>query len=443
MKKGKNMKKIILILCAICFAFGAKADLNIDITGGRSEPMPIAITDFTGPRKAADIRQIVQDDLESSGLFRVIDKNAYIQNIGNVNETPDFVNWQAINAQALLSADVEVLEDGRIKISFRLWDVYEGQSKLARALTLTQNEWRRLGHIIADMVYSRITGEGGYFDTRFVYVAESGNPSKKTKRLAMMDQDGANHHYLTDGKSLVLTPRFAPNMQKIAYMSYDRGKPRVFLMDLSSMETQDLGRFEGMSFAPRFSPDGQKLLLSQAVRGNSEIFVYDLNTKEKKQLTFHPAIDTSAGFSADGKKIVFNSDRSGTQQLYVMDADGKNVKRISFGSKGSYATPVWSPRGDYIAFTKIQNGTFYIGIMRPDGSAERLITQGFLVEGPAWAPNGRVLSFFKQEPYDENNNVGKTGIYTIDVTGYNEKYIATPVEASDPAWSPLLFEKKM
>ena len=397
------MKKICLILLFGLFSFASHAELKIDIAGGHSEPMPIAVADFTGVRRAEDIRKIVADDLESSGLFRVINKDAYIQKIKDVDEPPHFLDWQAINAQAVLVANVEYVEGDKLKISFRLWDVYDGKLMAGNRLTLAEKEWRRLGHITADIAYSRITGESGYFDTRIVYIAETGPIGKRKKRLAMMDQDGANQHYLTDGKTLVLTPRFAPNMQKIAYMSYQGGKPRVLIMDLQTMEQQDLGPFEGMSFAPRFSPDSQKLAMSLSKRGNSEIYIYDLKTGKKHQITNHPAIDTSPSFSPDGEKIVFNSDRSGSQQLYVMDKDGKNVKRISFGTKGTYATPVWSPRGDYIAFTKIQDGTFYIGIMRPDGSAERLITKGFLVEGPAFAPNGRVLAFLKQTPQAWDN----------------------------------------
>jgi len=437
------MKKICLFLLALFGAVNAHAELNIDITGGKIEPMPIAIAEFTGIEQANNIRQILQNDLESSGLFRVIDKDAYLQKINDIHDVPQFENWQAINAQALVVGNVEMTQDNQMLLSFRLWDVYDGQSTLSKKITLPQNSWRRLGHIMADMIYSRITGEGGYFDTVIVYVAESGDVAKKTKRLAMMDQDGYNHYYLTDGKTLVLTPRFAPSMQKIAYLSFDKGKPRIFLMDLTTMETADLGRFEGMNFAPRFSSDGKRLLLSQSVNGDAEIFVYDLDTKRKTRLTHHRAIDTSPCFSPDDQKIVFNSDRGGSQQLYVMNADGTNVKRISFGSKGSYATPVWSPRGDYIAFTKIQNNTFYIGVMRPDGSGERLLTEGFLVEGPNWAPNGRTLVYFKQQPYNADENTEQTGLYMIDVTGYNERYVPTPVNASDPAWSPLLFEKKM
>ena len=388
------MKKFYLFLFVLLFSFNAYAELKIDITGGHSEPMPIAIAEFSGTRKADDIRQILADDLESSGLFRVINKDAHIQKIKNVNETPNFLDWQTINAQALLVANIERTDDDKLKISFRLWDVYGGQVMLGRALTLAEHEWRRLGHIVADMVYNRITGESGYFDTRIVYIAETGHAGKRKKRLAMMDQDGANQHYLTDGKTLVLTPRFAPNMQKIAYMSYQGGKPRVFVMDLQTMEQKDLGRFEGMSFAPRFSPDSKTLAMSLSKAGNSEIYLYDLENGKKQQITNHPAIDTSPCFSPDGKKIVFNSDRSGSQQLYVMDRDGKDVKRISFGSKGTYATPVWSPRGDYIAFTKIQDGTFYIGIMRPDGSSERLIAKGFLEDFAFLSSFSSTISFF-------------------------------------------------
>jgi len=430
------MKKICVFLMCLFFNTAVQAQLKIDITGGYHEPMPIAIAPFSGEGRAQDIRQIIEDNLQGTGLFRIIDENAYTQKLTDVRLSPDFPAWQVINAQALLFANVENTEDNKLKISFRLWDVYGQYPMLGRVLTLSSNEWRRLGHIVSDLVYSQITGESGYFDTRLVYVAQSGSPSKPQKRLAVMDQDGANQHYLTDGKSLVLTPRFAPNMQKIAYMSYKGGKPRVMIMDLRTMEETDLGLFTGMSFAPRFSNDGNKMLFSLSKNGNSEIYVYDLQTAIQTQLTKHPAIDTSACVSPDDSKIVFNSDRSGSQQLYVMDSDGKNVKRISFSGKGSYATPVWSPRGDYIAFTKIQGGEFFIGLMRPDGSAERLIAQGYLTEGPTFAPNGRVLAFYKQN-LDEN-----TGIYTIDITGHNERYIKTPALASDPAWSPLLFEKK-
>ena len=430
------MKKVWMVFVMCLVVLSARAELKIDIAGAGTNPIPIAIPVFAGDMDE-EITTIVQNDLQNSGLFRLVDPNAYIQKINGVNTTPRFTDWQAIKAEALVQGEVTHQPDGRIKVAFRLWDVFAGQSMEGKALTLAAQDKRRLGHMVADMIYSRITGESGYFDSKIVYVAETGPHQKRVKRLAMMDQDGANHRYLTNGRSMVLTPRFSPDMQKIAYLSYKGGRPSVYLMDVVSGAEESIGYFPGMTFAPRFSPDSRSLLMSFSEKGNTEIYLYDIASGDKKRLTYHPMIDTSPSFSPDGNQIVFNSDRSGSQQLYVMDKNGKNAKRISLG-KGTYATPVWSPRGDYIAFTKIQGGEFYIGLMRPDGSAERLIAKGFLVEGPTWAPNGRVLMYFKQNPYSSYGEGGETGLYSIDVTGRYERKISTPVDGSDPAWSPLL-----
>ena len=307
----------------------------------------------------------------------------------------------------------------------------EGQS-----FTTTKDNWRRIAHVISDTIYERLTGEKGYFDTRIVYVSESGPATKRVKRLAIMDQDGENHKFLTNGAAMALTPRFSPNLQKITYMSYAGNIPRVYILDIETGEQEVLGDFPGMTFAPRFSPDSEKVLLSYASNGKSDIYEMDLKNKKKKRLTHSGAIDTSPSYSPDGSKIVFNSDRGGNQQLYVMDADGSNVKRISFG-KGRYATPVWSPRGDYIAFTKMLGGEFYIGVMYPDGTGERVLASGYLVEGPTWSPNGRVLIYFRQEK-GRGRTTPPVKLYSIDLTGYNERQIITPADASDPAWSPLL-----
>ena len=434
------LNRLLGLILVLTVSFSATAELKIDVSGAVSEPTPIAIPYFTGSDQAREITDIIAHDLERSGLFRLVNRDAYIQNITGINTRPTFTDWQSIKAQALLYGTVSQTEDGRIRVSYRLWDVFAQHQIDAKSLTSDADTNRKMAHMIADSVYERITGESGYFDTQIVFVSESGRQDKRTKRLAIMDQDGANFRYLTDGKEMALTPRFSPTLQKIAYFSYKGGNPRVYLMDLRTGQTELVGQFQGMSFAPRFSPDATKLIMSLAYRGNSDIYVYDLRTREQKRLTTHPAIDTSPSYSPDGKRIVFNSDRSGNQQLYIMDADGDNVKRISFG-EGSYATPVWSPRGDYIAFTKIKDGIFHIGVMRPDGSGERLITNGFLVEGPSWAPNGRVLTFFKQTPWDDSGRNGGTRIYSIDLTGHNEQVFDTPQDASGPAWSPLLHKK--
>jgi TolB protein len=419
-----------------------RAELRIDITSGHIEPMPIAIPalpgDATNETQAGrDIAGVVSADLERSGLFRPLDPRSFIQNISATDTQPRFPDWRQINAQALVTGSVKTQSDGRLRVEFRLWDVFAEQQLTGYGYTTTQQNWRRIAHIIADEIYKRITGEEGYFDTRIVYVAESGPAEKRIKRLAIMDQDGANNRILTDGRALVLTPRFSPTAQEITYLSYGNGAPRVYLFNIDTGQQEVVGDFPGMTFAPRFSPDGNRVVLSRAQNGVSNLFSLDLRTRRATRLTDSQAIDTSPCFSPDGSKIVFNSDRGGSQQLYVMSADGGDAKRISFGS-GKYGTPVWSPRGDLIAFTKIDGGSFYIGVMRPDGSGERLLTRDFLVEGPTWAPNGRVLMYFRQSPTDSRGHGGSSRLFTIDLTGSNQREVITSQDASDPAWSPLL-----
>jgi TolB protein len=420
----------------------ARAELRIDITRGKIEPVPIAIPALAGSaanetQAGQDLAGVVSADLERSGLFRPLDPRSFIQNVSVADVQPRFGDWRQINAQALVTGTVKTQGDGRLRVEFRLWDVFAEQQLSGYGYTTTQQNWRRIAHIIADEIYKRITGEEGYFDTRIVYVAESGPPEKRIKRLAIMDQDGANNRFLTDGRALVLTPRFSPTAQEITYLSYGSGAPRVYLFNIDTGQQEVVGDFPGMTFAPRFSPDGNRVILSRAENGTSNLYVLDLRTRRATRLTDSQAIDTSPCFSPDGSKIAFNSDRGGSQQLYVMSADGGDAKRISFGA-GKYGTPVWSPRGDLIAFTKIDGGSFFIGVMRPDGSGERLLTRDFLVEGPTWAPNGRVLMYFRQSPSDSRGHGGSTRLFSIDLTGSNQREVITPQDASDPAWSPLL-----
>jgi TolB protein len=423
------------------FASAANAQVRLDITRGRVEPMPVAITVFPGSspevqQLGRDISSVITADLERSGLFRPIDPKGFLQDLTSLDVQPRFADWRTLAAQALVQGAVEPLPNGQARVAFRLWDVFGGQQMEGQAYTTQPENWRRVAHLIADRIYTAITGETGYFDTRIVYIAESGPALERVKRLAIMDQDGANNRYLTNGANLVLTPRFSPTAQEITYMSYFRNVPRVYLFNIDTGRQEVMGDFPGMTFAPRFTPDGNKVLLSMATNGNSEIYEMDLRTRKTARLTDHPAIDTSPSASPDGSKITFASDRGGSQQIYTMNADGSDAKRISFAKdKGRYATPVWSPRGDLIAFTRYGNtdGNFYIGVMRTDGSGERLLAQGFLVESPTWAPNGRVLMYFAQA-----RNGGRTRLYSIDLTGYNQREIITPQDASDPAWSPLI-----
>ncbi|SMF32674.1 TolB protein [Tistlia consotensis] len=442
---GRAVAGVALLLTAAVLTVGgagsAQAQLNVDITKGFVDPMPIAVSDFQPARPelaqtGIDIAGVVGNDLASSGLFKTIEKSAFLQTSQELQNGPRYGDWRAIGAQALVSGSVDLQADGRMRVEFRLWDVLAEQQMTGLAYMTTPSNWRRIAHIISDAIYQRLTGEEGYFDTRIVYISESGPQNRRIKRLAIMDQDGANHQFLTDGSNLVLTPRFSPTTQEITYLAYVNDTPRVYLFNLNTGQQEVLGDFPGMTFAPRFSPDGNRVIFSMARAGNSDIYTMDLRTRKVERLTDNPAIDTSASFSPDGSRIVFNSDRGGSQQLYVMNADGSNVQRISFG-EGRYATPVWSPRGDLIAFTRMNQGTFYIGVMAPDGSGERMLSSGFLVEGPTWAPNGRVLAYFRQDPADSNGKV-TSKLYTIDLTGFNERKVQTPLDASDPAWSPLI-----
>ncbi len=426
-------RRCIPLAMVVGFSFGsARAELVIDITRPNVAPLPIAVTDLFGSDVGPQISAVIASDLESSGLFAPIDKGAFIQTPQSLQAVPRFGDWRVINAQALVTGNVQQQADGKLRVEFRLWDVVAEQQMAGLALTAPANNWRRIAHRVADAIYSRLTGEDGYFDSRIVYIAESGSVTKRVKRLAIMDQDGWNHKFLTNGQDLVLTPRFSPSTQELTYLSFTGNRPRVHLLNLETGQQEVLGDFPGMTFAPRFSPEGNRVVMSLARDGNTEIYSMDLRTRRVSRLTNDPAIDTSPSYSPDASRIVFNSDRGGSQQIYVMNADGSNVQRISHG-EGRYGTPVWSPRGDLIAFTRISGGTFYIGVMRTDGSGERMLSQGYLVEGPTWAPNGRVLSFFR-----ENSGGGSTRLHTIDLTGYNERELKTPQDASDPAWSPLI-----
>ncbi len=420
----------------------AHAELFIDINKGQIDPLPVAITDFAGDNSANSdtgrkVSDVIRNNLTNSGLFAPISSSAFIQPVDDlIKNGPKFSEWKTINANALATGAVTSEGNGLVKVEFRLWDVFSEKEISGMVYSTEPSNWRRIAHLISDEIYKRITGEDGYFDTRIVYIAEDGDRGRRIKRLAIMDQDGANHQYLTNGEYLVLTPRFSPNSQKITYMSYRNDKPRVYIYNLDTGQQELLGNFPNMTFAPRFSPNGERVIMSLSQNGNSDIYTMDLRTRQVVRLTDHWGIDTSPSYAPDGQQVAFESDRGGTQQLYVMNSDGSNPQRITFG-QGRYANPVWSPRGDLIAFTRIYKGKFYIGVIRPDGTGERLITSAYHVEGPSWAPNGRYLTYFKETPVGPNGSQRLTKLFAIDLTGYNERRLNTPNDGSDPAWSPL------
>ena len=417
----------------------AQDPLRITITDGVIDPMPFAAPTFVDEggagELARDLSRVVASDLAGTGLFREIPEDAHISRVGSFDGSVAFDDWRAVNARVLVTGAVSA-SGGRVTVKFRAYDVVNGSVIEGAALQFagTSDGWRRMAHKVADVVYSKITGEGGYFDSRVVFVSESGPKNARAKRLAVMDYDGANVQYLTDSSAIVLAPRFSPAGDRILYTSYETGFPRITLMDVGSLKRQTLGEQPGtMTFAPRFSPDGRTVVFSLERGGNTDIYAMDVGGGSLRQLTNAPSIETAPSFSPDGSQIVFESDRSGAPQIYVMSAGGGEGTRIS-GGKGRYGTPVWSPRGDLVAFTKQNKGRFHIGVMRTDGSEERLLTASFLDEGPTWAPNGRVIMFTRET----SGGGGQAGLWSVDISGRNLKQIPTGGPASDPAWSPLL-----
>ncbi len=442
--------KLLTLLIFIIFPLKLNALIEVDITRGNLNPLPIAVSALYSDKETTEllkkeikideigyeISTVIENNLRATGLFNPLEKKAFLQKPDVAHLKPRFEDWSLIKAQALITGKVE-FKDNKVRVEFRLWDVLAGREMLALAFTTVPNNWRRIGHIISDKIYKRLTGENGYFDTRIIYVSEEGPKTKRIKKLAIMDQDGFNTKYLTLGNELVLTPRFNPTNQMVTYLSYFKNLPRVYLLDIETGIQEVVGDFPGMTFAPRFSPDGKKIIMSFAKDGNSDIYTMNLENRIVERITNHPSIDTSPSYSPDGKFITFNSDRSGYQQIYVMKSDGSKVKRISFGN-GLYGTPVWSPRGDLIAFTKLHKGKFYIGVMRTDGTGERLLTENYYQEAPSWSPNGRVLIFYRETKSNSEGEGFSAKLWSIDLTGYNERLVLTETDASDPSWSSLL-----
>ena len=446
-----NKIKVIIFFLLLIFKTNiANSLIEIDITRGNLNPLPIAVSPLSQDKESlskskktlqledlgSEISKVIENNLKKSGLFNPLNNDSFIQEPDIAHLKPRFEDWSLIKAQALITGKVSI-DNEKLKVEFRLWDVLAAKEMLALAFSTVPNNWRRVGHIISDKIYQRLTGEKGYFDTRVIYVSEEGPKTQRIKKLAIMDQDGFNTKYLTLGNELVLTPRFNPTNQMVTYLSYFKIYQESYLLDIETGTQEVVGDFPGMTFAPRFSPDGKKIIMSFAKDGNSDIYTMDIENRIVERITNHPSIDTSPSYSPDGKYIAFNSDRSGYQQIYIMNSDGSNVKRISFG-KGLYGTPVWSPRGDLIAFTKLHKGKFYIGVMRTNGKGERLLTENFYQEAPSWAPNGRVIIFYRETKTDSKGEGFSAKLWSIDLTGYNERLVETETDASDPSWSSLL-----
>lgn len=438
------MKTLFSLFVAAVAALGlvmpAQARVQIDLSQPGAAPIPTAVPAFYGAtpeeaRYAADIASVIRNNINNSTPFKLINPSAYLQTPAQIaSQGVAFADWKGINSDALLTGTV-TNEGGQLRIEFRLFDVQTEQQLAGKRYTVDPRFWRHIAHRISDDMYKELTGEDGYFATRIVHIGEARSvDGKKQTKLCVMDQDGANYQCLTDGTSLVLSPRFNPNLQKIIYMSYANGLPRLYFLDMPTGQQTIIGDFEGLNSTPRFNFQGNKvaMTLTAGHEGNPEIYEMDMGSRALKRLTFWRGIDTSPSYSPDGKQMVFSSDRGGVPALYVMDTNGGNVKRLTYG-EGRYHAPAWSPRGDLIAFVKQSGGVFHIGVIDPNGQEERLLTDSYMDDSPTWAPNGRVLVFSRQQ-----NRSDRTRIFTIDLTGYNLRELATPTNASDPAWSPLI-----
>jgi TolB protein len=412
-------------------AFAQSSYLDIR-RGGNFTPIPIAVTNFVGEQGPA-LSGIITTNFARSVFLQPLEPRSFPQQITNPDQAPQMDAWRMINAQFVVTGRVARGPDGRLKTDFRLWDVSTGQQVTGQQYVTDPNNARRVAHIVSDAIFTRITGEKGFFDSRVVFVDESGPKERRIKRLSIMDQDGGNVRNLTRGDELVVTPRFSPSSQDVAYMAFGQGDPRVNILNIETGQREVVGNFPGMTFSPRFSPDGQKIIMSLSQGSASNLFTMDLRSRATTRLTDTAGIDTSPSYSPDGSQVVFESDRGGTQQVYVMGAGGGGAKRISYGEAARYSTPVWSPKGDYIAFTRQKGGAFGIGVMKPDGSGERIITEGYHNEAPTFAPNGLYVMFFR-----EPGGAAGPKIFMADIFGRAEFQVATPSFGSDPAWGPLL-----
>ncbi|MDR1338239.1 MAG: Tol-Pal system beta propeller repeat protein TolB [Rickettsiales bacterium] len=431
-----------VLFISLLFAPAARAELRVDIIAGGVDPISVAVQKFEtdgniSAKDAAMLRTVVEADLKSTGLFRIVGHDAFPEFV-KMNDMPNFKSWMAIKTQVLVQAKMTAAPDGRYKVEFYVWDV-NGQEQIeAQSLIANKKSARRLAHITADAVYERLTGETGYFDTQIIFIAETGPVDARVKRLAIMDQDGYGFRYMSDAKTFVMSPHFSPNMRTVVFLSYRNDDPMVWMLDMDTGEQKRLGRFGGMNFSPRFSPDGTRVALSLVKDGITNIHEYDLEKKTLRQVTFGKSIDTSPSYSPDGKKMAFNSNRSGSQQLHLLDLGTGEQQRLTYGA-GRYATPAWSPDGQFIAFTKIADNTFYVGVMDTRGRNEKILAGGWFMETPSWAPGSRRIVYYETEKtMDDMERVSH--IRSVDITGQNVYDIPLPegINGVEPTWSPRL-----
>ncbi|VWX46896.1 Tol-Pal system beta propeller repeat protein TolB [Novosphingobium sp. 9U] len=429
-------------------ATGAEAD-DGGLTGSVSDEnewqdLGIAITTFATDRDVPTqtnagstaqlgqaISQVIASDLKNNGLFKPTGPAGLPQPTLPQVQMPDYPSWSGRGADMLVQGYVKAGADGQLTVGCYLYDISLTRQLIKGGWQFAASDWRRAAHKCSDLIYSRLSGESPFFDSKIAYIAETGPKGHRMKRLAIMDSDGANHRYLTSGQAMALTPRYSPDYSKILYLSYLNGQPSIYSYDLATDRQTLIARTGNPTLAPRWSPDGKWVLYSMAKGGTTDIYrISSAGGGTPQKLTNGPGINIGGSYSPDGSKIVYESDQSGSQQVYVMNADGSGQRRISFFG-GRAATPEWSPRGDQIAFTHIA-GDLRVAVMNPNGGGMRHLTNSWQDEAPTWSPNGRIIQFFRTA-----KGTGQASIWQVDLTGRNERRLPTPVGASDPAWGPI------
>lgn len=440
MKLFKNL----LCLAIILYSQICQATLQVDVSGGNFDPIPIYFGAFAGSQElGVNFMAVIEKDLVNSGLFKSLNSGEYKL----LAKQPNFHKLRSMGADYVAGGKIAYNKNEEITLELYVWNAATGHLVIGHRLNGKMHGWRQLAHIAADMIYSNLTGEKPYFTSKILFIDETGPIDNRLKKVAIMDQDGANVAYLTNGEHLTVTPKIAPDRQNVVYTAYIDDSPHTCLQQLKTGARTIVEQSTNGTIAPNFSPDGNGLVMGKLRdNGTANLFLLNIQSMNNmlksqgaqtkavhgeanmRQLTYGNNIDATSSFSPDGKQLVFSSDSSGRQQLYIMKIDGSAKKQLSTGS-GSYSTPVWSPRGDYIAFTKKEHGQFSIGICRTDGSEERLLSSGFHSERPCWAPNGRSLIFFKESA------AGHSRLYSIDIMNQKERLLTTPHDASDPDWS--------
>lgn len=436
-KKVITITKIIILIISltnnILFA------QQIEVSGKNYKLTKIAINHFLTQKYeekiiAKEIRDTVCKNLSDSGIFSIVAENNFIEQNKGSEFIPFFEAWKKINATILVNGSLTKNRKNNYTIVISIWDNILAKKILHRKITFSEKSIQKTSHIISDHIYQEIIGEKGYFDSKILYVAEKVIENKIFTRIAMMNQDGKEHKYLTNGKFISISPKISPDKENIAYVDFRAGISKIFLRNLYSGQENLLTNMKGSIFSPRFSRNGKKILFSLAKKGATNIFKFDINTKKISVLTRNIYINTSPQFSPDDKKIIFTSNRLGTAKIYTMNEEGKNVVKIT-EKPGSHLEPKWSPDGKYISYINLRRKLgYYINIINTKTGEETTVVKSDVIHGYCWCPNSKYILFSEAIGNKEEEKKTIYKLQKINIFNKHKTTINTPYSASDPIW---------